>query len=58
MARNFTEEKTIMSKILLLCTFLLHFCVGTSVVSSALPSEVNFSILYSANVNGEVEACG
>lgn len=58
MARNFAKEKTIMYRALLLCTLMLDVCIGTSVFSSTLPSEVNFSVLYSANVNGELESCG
>ena len=47
-----------MCRALLLCTLMLDVCIGTNVFSSTLPSEVNFSILYSANVNGELESCG
>ena len=43
---------------LVILNLLFWLCFCCSVISVAAAAEVKFSILYSANVNGELEPCG
>ena len=58
MARNFAKEKKMILKILVLFNLIVGLCVCSNAFSAASSSEVSFPILFSANVNGELESCG
>ncbi len=57
MARNFAKEKEMRHTFYLLFVLIFWLCVFHG-PSAEADDGVKFSLLFSANVNGELEACG
>jgi hypothetical protein len=45
-------------KLYLLFTLMCGLCIFHAPAAAATDEEVNFTLLFSANVNGELEPCG
>ena len=58
MARNFAKEKEMRHELYLLFILVFWGSVFHSPVAANTEENVKFTLLFSANVNGELEACG
>ena len=58
MARNFAKEKEMRHELYLLFILVIGGFVFHSPAAANTEESVKFTLLFSANVNGELEACG
>ena len=58
MARNFAKYKEMRHKLYLLFTLMFGLCIFHAPAAADTDEGVDFTLLFSANVNGELEACG
>ena len=58
MARNFAKEKEMRHQLYFLFTLLLGLHVISSPISADAEEGIKVALLFSANVNGELEPCG
>ncbi len=58
MARNFTKEKEMRRRLYFLFTLMLGFYFFSGPISADAEEGIKLALLFSANVNGELEPCG
>lgn len=58
MARNIEKQKIMILRALVFLSISFGLSVFSSAAGKDLPQATEFMLLYSANVNGELEGCG
>jgi hypothetical protein len=58
MARNFKETKKMKKILLFIFTIFTGFIICSNGLAEEQKQRIEFTIVFSANVNGELEPCG